>query len=499
MRWNADRTRPDTGAQLWRRARAIFPAMAAPFVFGLTGCGEVPQAELKNVIVMVADGSGINTIAATGMYTGKLGRQIFDGKDWTKSWASTYPLRVGGSPSDEPLGKQQDESAIYEPSRYWDTTPVTTEKFGMRDFFRAYRWHKDNAPDSANSFTAVMTGTKTYDGAINVDGNGNRLKSFTEDMAAAGKSVGVVTTVAISDATPAVGGGAHNVSRANRVAIAHEMFGSGILSVLMGAGNPGYDNNGNRRAKPEYGWISEEDWGQLNDGTHPGKYTLIQTKEEFEALASSPSPPDKLAGIVQSYDATQSDRAGAKPATEEPYSVPRRSDVPSLPVMAMGALNTLDSNPKGMFLVIEGGATDRAMHGNSIGRMIEEKIEFDETVEAVAAYLDANTAGNNWTNTLVIVTADHDHLLFGPDSDKVPFQDLKDNGPNRVPAHRWHSAPSHSNLLVPVYARGPRAGMVASCAGKEDTYTDKEGRKFGRGRYIDQTQIFAILDKGACQ
>ena len=49
----------------------------------------------KNVILMIADGTGANTIAATGMYTGKLGKQIFDGPDWTKSYVSTYPLRTG--------------------------------------------------------------------------------------------------------------------------------------------------------------------------------------------------------------------------------------------------------------------------------------------------------------------------------------------------------------------------------------------------------------------
>jgi alkaline phosphatase len=118
----------------------------------------------------------------------------------------------------------------------------------------------------------------------------------------------------------------------------------------------------------------------------------------------------KLVGIVQSFNATQSDRSGANPATEEPYSVPRRTDVPSLSTMLRGALNILDNNPKGMFLLVEGGAIDRAMHANNIGRMIEERIEFDDAVAAVSAYLDANTAGNSWANTLVIVTADHDHL-----------------------------------------------------------------------------------------
>src|SRR5262249_55164201 len=149
------------------------------------------------------------------------------------------------------------------------------------------------------------------------------------------------------------------------------------------------------------------------------------------------NPPQKLIGIARSFNSTQVNRAGAAPATEAPYSVPRKEDVPSLRTMVQGALNILDRDPQGMFLVIEGGAVDRAEHANDLGRMIEEKTESDDTVAAVSNYLDANMHGNNWSNTLVIVTADHDHLLLGPDSDTVPFQDLKDNGAAHVPGYRW--------------------------------------------------------------
>jgi alkaline phosphatase len=479
----------------WKWPLALgLPALGIGAFFLFTQASAPPP---KNVILMIADGSGANTIAASGMYTGKLGKQIFEGAAWTKSWASTYPLRVSRAPKTDPLDKVQDPEVVYDSARAWDTTPVTTTKEGFPDHFRGYRWHKDSAPDSANSLTSVVTGEKTYDGAINVDGNGNKLPTLAEHAAAAGKSVGAVTTVEISDATPAVGGGAHNISRANRPAIANEMFNSGTLSVIMGAGNPDYDNDGGLRAQPIYQWIGADDWAELKAGTHPGKFTLIQTKQAFEALARAASPPAKLVGIVRSFNATEVNRAGAKPDAEEPYSVPRRTDVPSLTTMVQGALNILDNNPRGMFLLIEGGAPDRAMHANNIGRMIEERIEFDDAIAAVSAYLNANTAGNNWSNTLVIVTADHDHLLMGPDSDTVPFQPLTDRGVKHVPGYRWQYN-QHSNQLVPLFARGPKANMFAACAARGDAYTDAQGRKFGRGAYIDQTQIFAIIDRDRC-
>jgi len=166
--------------------------------------------------------------------------------------------------------------------------------------------------------------------------------------------------------------------------------------------------------------------------------------------------------------------------------------------MALGALNILDRDSDGMFLMIEGGAVDRAMHANNIGRMIEERIEFEETVEAVSAYLDANTNGNNWSNTLVLVTGDHDHLLLGPDSDTVPFQNLVDKGKGQVPSYKWQHA-GHSNQLVPIYARGPGAQLLLTCAKRQDTYTDAQGRKFGRGAYLDQTDMFSVMMGRGCQ
>jgi len=125
-------------------------------------------------------------------------------------------------------------------------------------------------------------------------------------------------------------------------------------------------------------------------------------------------------------------------------------------------------------------------------------MEFDDALAAVTTYLDANTNGNNWSNTLVILSADHDHLLLGPDSDTVPFQDLKNNGMRRVPGYKWQSN-SHSNQLVPLYARGPNANLFTACATRNDSYIDAQGHKYGRGAYLDQTEIFRVLTGEGCR
>ena len=96
----------------------------------------------------------------------------------------------------------------------------------------------------------MATGVKIYDGVLNIATDGTtQLKTITEIANDTNKSSGVVTTVEWSHATPA-GMYAHNSSRNNVCSIAKEMVSStSPLSVIMGAGNPGYDDNGNTATK----------------------------------------------------------------------------------------------------------------------------------------------------------------------------------------------------------------------------------------------------------
>src|SRR6266850_7923295 len=80
------------------RSRRVAAVLLALGVFCIAGTA-VSQTRVgvggpKNVILMISDGTGANTIAATGMYTGKLGKEIYDGANWTKAWSSTYALRT---------------------------------------------------------------------------------------------------------------------------------------------------------------------------------------------------------------------------------------------------------------------------------------------------------------------------------------------------------------------------------------------------------------------
>ena len=274
------------------------------------------------------------------------------------------------------------------------------------------------------------------------------------------------------------------------------MFGSGVLSVIGGTGNPDYTDNGTPRATPDYGWISPALWNDLKNGTNLSganaqNWSLAQDRAKIQAIANGSQPaPEKLAMIAPAFLGTQYMRDGVNtdPATYAPFQVPPLATSPTLSEMTLAALAVLGTNPKGFYLSSEGGAVDRAMHLNNLGSMIEEQIDFENAVRDVVDWVNRPDTAADWSNTLLVVTADHDHNLYGPDGATVPFQPLVDNGPGNLPGHRWFG-PTHSNNLVPLFAYGKGADQIIGMADRYDTYTDAQGRTFGRGWYTDQTEL----------
>src|SRR6202007_3001044 len=61
-------------------------------------------------------------------------------------------------------------------------------------------------------------------------------------------------------------------------------------------------------------------------------------------------------------------------------------------------------NPKGYFLMVEGGRIDHALHGTNAKRALEDTIAFDDAIKRALTLVDLK-------NTLVVVTADHDHTM----------------------------------------------------------------------------------------
>nr|WP_199556365.1 alkaline phosphatase [Sandaracinobacteroides hominis] len=456
----------------------------------------------KNIIILIADGSGYNTLQATRLWTGA---PLFtDSNGFQTTSMSTYPLRFANTPIPGAAGLAQDPNTVYSSASNWDTTPVAGTTGAYPRAFEGYDWNRTTYPDSANTIVSLVTGEKTYNNAVNVNGNGDPLLTLAEVMVQNGREAGVVSTVQFGDATPSVGGGAHNISRGNRQAIANEMFGSGVLSVIGGTGNPDYDDNGNLRAA-NYAWITPELWNDLKTGTNVSGFngqgwTLVQNRADIQAIANaSVSAPEKLAMIAKADNGLQAYRGGLTANNDDPFATAQLDTSPTYTEMLLAGLERLNDNGNGgLYLLGEQGEPDRAMHANNLGRTIESYIDFQLGVEAVVNWIDSPDSYADWSNTLLIVTADHDHLLFGPDGATDPFQDLlpDDGDVGTNPQHRWFFG-SHSNQLVPLMVRGVGANGIIGLADDWDSYTDEQGRTFGRGWYTDQAEVGRYLLQAA--
>jgi len=443
------------------------------FVFPLVS----QSAEVKNVILMVGDGAGYNAWIAGSMYQGRWdaerGRsmQVYDGEGWVGLGCSTYPLNT----SKTPVGSDvQDANLVYDPAKAWDRQS-------------GYRWLMNTYTDSAASGTALATGVKTFNNAINWSDLDRPISPTIAEIAKQnGKSAGVVTSVQWSHATPAALGSAHVASRNDYEAIANQMLQSDVLDVIMGAGNPDFDDDGRPvTGTKKYQYVGgQATWEAVEAartnpaGTYHG-FRPISAKAEFEALLSG-STPSRVLGTAQVARTLQESRSGAS-RDDAPYDDPFLDNVPSLAVMSRAALNVLDENPNGLWLMIEGGAIDWAGHDNLGGRMVEEQIEFVKAIEAVVQWVETNS---NWDETLLILTADHETgLVWGPNSVEEPFAPIVDRGKGQMPLLHFHSK-NHSNSLIPVYARGNGSQKLAELADRTDPV---------RGPYVDDTEIFYVM------
>jgi alkaline phosphatase len=411
----------------------------------------------KNVIVMISDGCGFNQVEAATIY--RFGKP--------EGWCyQQFPVKLAICTFPDGSG--------YDPALVWG------------DFLCV----KKNVTDSAAAATALATGVKTYNGAIGVGPDKQPVENILERAEKRGMATGVVTSVPFSHATPA-GFLAHNEGRGNYCDIALNMASS-AAEVVMGAGHPEYGNSGATRGTPKYEYLSQDLWDKLKSGQacsdangdgQPEAWKLVQTKEEFQALANG-NAPDRVFGIAEAASTLQEGRGGD--AKADAFTVPFNTNVPSLSEMTLGAISVLHKDPDGFCMMVEGGAVDWAGHSNLSGRVIEEEVDFSEAVEAVVKWVEKNS---NWNETLLIVTGDHETgYLTGPGSDPK-WQPLVNNGAGKMPGMEWHYA-SHTNNLLPLFAKGAGSSYFTSCMLKQDPV---------RGTYCDNTvvakAVFAALGK----
>ena len=480
---------------------AGFRIVVALFMLGLATARATSAAEAKNVIILISDGGGFGVYNATSYYEhGRLGAQPYDQRAWRKYGALTISLNgINGGASKV----NRDKTAAYDPAGVWVADSAFAAAIAGGTPFKSYGLLKSAPTDSAASGTALASGVKVYNGAINYMPDENdqvwpaRGRTIAEIAKALGKSTGVVTTVQWCDATPATLGGAHSTGRGNWRDIANEMLNSDTLDLIMGTGHPEYDNNGAPREpskESDYDAVGGSfTWNLLTSGRHAGRWKLVQSKAEFEALASGPTPNRvlgvaRVSGTLQEQRQTRDwnkdgrvDDLDIKMAG--PFKDPFIPTVPTLKTITRATLNILSRNPKGFYVMIEGGAVDKAEHANHPGRMIEEMVEFNSTVKAVEQWVQQHS---NWEETLVIVTSDHETgLVWGLNSDKEPFDPILDHGQGRMPGVSFNTG-NHSNSLVPLRARGAGAELFESRVIGHDPVV---------GQFVDNTSIFEVMNE----
>ena len=271
--------------------------------------------------------------------------------------------------------------------------------------------------DSAPSMGAYMTGIKINNDVISMadakpvrtrnDANGNgtiddcgaangrAAPTILELAKARGKAVGSITTAELTHATPA-STFAHSCQRNAGYSIATQVVPGGAgyntalgdgVDVLMGGGRhhfTPFDTARNKKGRAD---------GRDLMAEFAARGYLVAADQAQMAAAR---PGRKFVGVYS--DDTHMD-----------YEIERRASQPSLTQMALKSIDLLAPDPDGFFLMVEGGKIDHALHDSNAKRALVDTIAFDDAIGAVVARMEKLDPGLK--NTLIVVTADHDHTL----------------------------------------------------------------------------------------
>ena len=509
------------------RVRPTLLALALASALSLAACGgggssssdnvtsvaPTPKTA-KNVILMISDGASYNAWEmAANWQQGAKANELDEYRNLNvRLGMTTFPLNTESAPTN-------DNTAMvsYDAAKAWDPTVEATKesvKGKYETAIAAYKYLRLGVTDSAAAATALASGQKTYNNAINYNNFGQPIEYITQIAKRQGKATGVVTSVQLSHATPA-GFGAQNISRNNYAEIAQDMLGKGTLDLVMGTGNPEFDDNGkpvdpaagktpaqcdaDATCKAAHKYVGGAVYwdnlkkGSLKPGSSLTPWKLIQSKADFEALAQGKlDVKAPLVGIPPVAGTLQQSRKlevlGAD--ASQPSGVKQIETVPTLATMTKGALNYLGKEKKGMFLMIEGGAVDWASHANQSDRIVEEQVDFNNALAAVQDWVAKNS---NWDETLLIVTTDHGNSLpLGMDSDVKAFSPTVSKGQNKVPDARYWTN-NHTNEVVRLWARGQGADKLKSMATKKDARFAEVVGHNNDGSYLDNTEIFTAM------
>ncbi|MEW4531126.1 alkaline phosphatase [Maioricimonas sp. JC845] len=290
-------------------------------------------------------------------------------------------------------------------------------------------------PDSAATATAICSGVKTYNGSINVGPTGERVSTVAHEVQQDGWLVGAVSSVPISHATPA-SAYAHNVTRNDYQDITRDLLGLPSIShpepplpgldVLIGAGfgtKRDEDRNQGENYVSGNRYLADSDLEAI-DVANGGKYRTVVSTPGIdggtalrEAAQQAAGNGERLFGFFgigryghlpfQTADGDYQPAPG-RSGKAESYSAEELLQNPTLPEMTTAALEYLEARDKPFWLLVESGDVDWANHDNNLDNSIGAVRSGDAAIKVITDWVEENS---DWSESLMIVTADHGHYL----------------------------------------------------------------------------------------
>ena len=271
------------------------------------------------------------------------------------------------------------------------------------------------ATDSANTMSAYMTGHKSAVNALGVYADRTAASQDDPKVETLGealrrvsnKSLGIVTTAEVEDATPAAIV-SHTRKRGDKADIVGMMLNV-QPDVLMGGGSAYFLPQAIAGSKRK----DDKDFIKL---FQDAGYALATDKDQLAASAGSNQA--KLLGLFHTGNLdTALDRKFLKKGTVEKFP-----NQPGLVDMTKMALDRLSSNPDGFFLMVEGASIDKMSHPLDWDRALVETIEFDQAIAAGRDY------AKDHPDTLIVVTGDHTHgvAIIGTVDDDKPGTEMRE-------------------------------------------------------------------------
>ena len=255
------------------------------------------------------------------------------------------------------------------------------------------------------------------DGSANFDNP--RVELIGEYLARTqGKSLGIVTTSDVFDATPA-SFGSHTQSRGAGTGIVDQYFDDRNLSgltVLLGGGRKWFLPNSTagsaRTAGTDYTLPADlvAAWGANGGALDPNRdllgefqaagYTYAADRARLQAV---PAGTSRLLGLFSLSNMNVAlDKIDGRRGTSTVVNDYGFPDQPMLEEMTEKALQVLSTNTRGFVLMVEGASIDKQAHNMDTERWILDTIEFDRSVQKAKDFAAANP------DTLVVITADHE-------------------------------------------------------------------------------------------